>query len=1093
MDIKHDSEGFLLGAKIESITDQLGDIHKELKAIKNALGDSSPAPTAGDVQPLADTEATVTTPALGDGSSESQPQITVIVQPPAETGAPPQSPASAPPPGGAPVPTLTSTPSPAASPTADTAASPGAVPSASQGLPPVVVIPGPRLDRSRAGPHVPPASPAAVPSGRDERGRFRRTGGDGPGEDGGGGGSISGGDSDGRSARALGGIGERLVGAIREVGQGSGEADPSVKAFNEIAEPLSRGFGKIFGGGEDKKQDRWYRKFWREMTQKRRDDEVNNRATRRSLRDLLLANRGGESGGGIMGILAMLFGPLLAMFAKFFAGFSKIFKLLGALPGVKALSNLIPGRSRGGAGDPGRGGAGNPGGGRGGPGSRNPPDAGGPGGRGGRGPSPPPIPPGGGGAGRGLLKRLPLIGSLLSLGFMASDVMASESGEGTREEKDRSTGSAVGRGVGSIGGMAAGAAAGAALGSIVPGLGTAIGGIIGGVVGGFMGDKAGDIIGESVGGWVSDLRNSNIGSVITEKWVYTTEFMGSLWSQSTAGLSERWAAVSETVSGMWTTVSDTASATWAAMSAGSTAFWEGVSSALTGAWTAAVDKMQAGWSSAVDLASKGWEALSGLAGSAKDWLKEKTGVDLEKVYENVGARATEIVGGAKDAASSAWSKVTDVAASAKSAVASGASKVADATGVTAVAGAFRTARNAADNKVSSLRADNNWASAKDDLVGASEAAGVDPGVLAKIAKYESNFDAGATPTRRDGTKISSAHGYGQFLDGTWTDSINKHGAKYGVKGAGKLNTEQAAKYRNDPKIQAAMLAEFTKENIDQGRKYGGRDDDANVYAFHNLGGGDAKKMLSGMSAGMDVRQSLMQGVNSEKGRARVEQVIAGNKDLYGDGSRSAKDAYKVMGERMRAGDSYAEDARSHLLARNQAASAPAEMTASAAQSPVSPLDQPMAPTATSPAANAFAGVDTVRQGASAAVASAPSPATHGLSTDNSFAPPQSSGGMVATLFAGAKVAQAPTASAPASLASGRAPPAMTAVPSAPAVSIPTAPAVAAIAEAPEVEPTLMGSPGRRQSATPAAPANIPRDIEDRRIAHIVTGAYSGAV
>ena len=127
---------------------------------------------------------------------------------------------------------------------------------------------------------------------------------------------------------------------------------------------------------------------------------------------------------------------------------------------------------------------------------------------------------------------------------MASDVMASEGGEGTREEKDRSTGSAVGRGVGSIGGMAAGAAAGAALGSIVPGLGTAIGGIIGGVVGGFMGDKAGDIIGESVGGWVSDLRNSNIGSVITEKWVYTTEFMGSLWSQSTAGLSERWAAVS---------------------------------------------------------------------------------------------------------------------------------------------------------------------------------------------------------------------------------------------------------------------------------------------------------------------------------------------------------------------------------------------------------------------------------------------------------------------------------------------------------------------------------------------------------------------
>ena len=397
---------------------------------------------------------------------------------------------------------------------------------------------------------------------------------------------------------------------------------------------------------------------------------------------------------------------------------------------------------------------------------------------------------------------------------------------------------------------------------------------------------------------------------------------------------------------------------------------------------------------------------------------------MDKVYETVGTRASEIVGGAGDAVTSAWSKVTDVAASARDAVKSGAGRIADATGVTAVAGAFRTAGKAADNKVSMLRAGNNWAGARDNLVGASKAAGVDPGVLAKIAKYESNFDAGATPTRKDGTKISSAHGYGQFLDGTWTDSINKHGAKYGIESAGKLNTEQAAKYRNDPKIQAAMLAEFTKENIDQGRKYGGRDDDANVYAFHNLGGGDAKKMLSGMNAGMDVRQSLMQGVNTDKGRARVEQVIAGNKDLYGDGSRSAQDAYKVMGERMRAGESFAEDARSHLLAKNQAASAPAEMVASTAL---------------------------------------PSPTV-----------------------------ASPALSSPTVAASSMAPAAIAVVPSAPSISIAPAPAIAAVAEAPEIERISMGG-GRRQATAPAAPTQIPRDLEDRRIAHIVTGAYSGAV
>ena len=608
---------------------------------------------------------------------------------------------------------------------------------------------------------------------------------------------------------------------------------------------------------------------------------------------------------------------------------------------------------------------------------------------------------------------------------MASDVMSSEGGEGTREEKDKSTGSAVGRGVGSIGGMAAGAAAGAALGSIVPGLGTAIGGIIGGVVGGFMGDKAGDIIGEKVGGWVSDLRKSNVGAAITDKWNYTSDFMGSLWSQSTAGISERWTAVSDTVSTMWTTVSDTASATWTSVSAGATALWDGVSSSLTGAWTTAVDKMQAGWSTAVDLASKGWDALSDLAGSASDWLKEKTGVDLEKVYKSVGAKAGEIVGGAGDAVTSAWDKVTDVAASAKEAVKAGAGKVADATGITTVTNAFKTAGGVADSKRASRNADKNWSGARDDIVEASEAAGVDPGVLAKIAKYESNFDAGATPTRKDGTKISSAHGYGQFLDGTWTDSINKHGAKYGVEGAGKLSTEQAAKYRDDPKIQAAMLAEFTKENIDQGRKYGGRDDDANVYAFHNLGGGDAKKMLSGMNAGMDVRQSLMQGVNTDKGRARVEKVIAGNKDLYGDGSRSAQDAYKVMGERMRAGDSYAEDARSYLLAKNQAASMPTEMVASTAL---------------------------------------PSPTV-----------------------------ASPTLSSPTMMASSMAPAAIAVVPSAPSISVAPAPAVAAIAEAPDVEPVPLGGSGRRQSTAQAAPTSIPRDLEDRRIAHIVTGAYSGAV
>jgi hypothetical protein len=224
-----------------------------------------------------------------------------------------------------------------------------------------------------------------------------------------------------------------------------------------------------------------------------------------------------------------------------------------------------------------------------------------------------------------------------------------------------------------------------------------------------------------------------------------------------------------------------------------------------------------------------------------------------------------------------------------------------------------------------------WNAAKGYLVGASKKADVDPGIVAKIAAYESSFDPNNAPISRDPSKnkvtmfdgrkgISSAHGYGQFLDGTWTEMLNKHGAKYGVAGAGKLTKDDAAKFRNDKNLQASMLAEFTKENIEKGRKYGGKDDDANAYAFHNLGDGDARKLLTGMNSGLSVRESLMQGARTEKDKARVEAVISGNKSLYGDGNITAAAAYGKMGEVMRRGDVFAQDARA---ATNAASAIPA--------------------------------------------------------------------------------------------------------------------------------------------------------------------------
>ena len=306
------------------------------------------------------------------------------------------------------------------------------------------------------------------------------------------------------------------------------------------------------------------------------------------------------------------------------------------------------------------------------------------------------------------------------------------------------------------------------------------------------------------------------------------------------------------------------------------------------AWTKTTENMSKRWDSGVALFNDGMAKSSALLSEAYTGLSDALrnfGIDLPAAVQATMDAATAI----KEKALGLVSKFGDAVKN--SAVGRGASWVA--------------------SKVS-----DGWNDAKSYLVNASKTAGVDAGVVAKIGKIESGYNSDAAPIRSDGTRMSSAHGYGQFLDGTWTDLVNRHGSKYGIDGAGKLTTDQAAKFRSDKGIQAAMLAEFTKENIDKGRKFGGKDDDANVYAFHNLGDGDAKKLLTGMNAGMSVRDALMQGVTSDKERARVETVISNNKSFYGDGSGKAADAYAKMGDAMRSGDSFANEARA--LASNSA-------------------------------------------------------------------------------------------------------------------------------------------------------------------------------
>lgn len=208
--------------------------------------------------------------------------------------------------------------------------------------------------------------------------------------------------------------------------------------------------------------------------------------------------------------------------------------------------------------------------------------------------------------------------------------------------------------------------------------------------------------------------------------------------------------------------------------------------------------------------------------------------------------------------------------------------------------------------------DERWQENRQLLIDAADRAGIDRGVMAKIAGFESDFNQGARPisTSRpwmntvrqfDGVMAaSSAYGYGQFIDGTWLDTVRRYGEQYGIENASQMTKAQAnaPEIRSNAALQAGMLAELTRENLEKGRRLGGPDPDANVYAFHNLGDGDATRFL----------QALRTDPNQRADAVLSRAVIAGNPSLYGDGSRTIGESYDTMGGNLRRYERFARDA-----------------------------------------------------------------------------------------------------------------------------------------------------------------------------------------
>lgn len=406
--------------------------------------------------------------------------------------------------------------------------------------------------------------------------------------------------------------GGKISEAISGLASDNEQADPSVQAMGEVKgvlTPVGRGLGKLFSGGSNgvsRGQDRWYRRFFKQNSEKARVDDLADKREQKLLSNI--EKKEGPEIGSKSGLIATLFmafmGVLATLLIKGFQAlatplkflgtfFSPLLKVLQALAraiGLKKLADRI--------GSPGAGGA------------KKTPNAG----------------TARAGGAKGLLKKLPIIGALLSAGFLAKDLNDISGNDESKDTKTRQVSSSIGSTAGGLGGAWGGAAAGAAIGSVFPFVGTLVGGIVGAVLGGVGGNKLGGILGDKFGLWVNDLRESGFIDRIAYSWDVGVNAMSIMWRDFTSLASSAWSGVMTGIQGGWNAVINTTQL-----------MWQNVGSAFS----TAANFVQTSWQAATTLVGGAldtvWAGLGELASSVNDAIKAKTGIDIGKNVSDLKA------------------------------------------------------------------------------------------------------------------------------------------------------------------------------------------------------------------------------------------------------------------------------------------------------------------------------------------------------------------------------------------------------------------------------------------------------------------------
>ncbi|QFY43022.1 hypothetical protein F6R98_10675 [Candidatus Methylospira mobilis] len=374
-----------------------------------------------------------------------------------------------------------------------------------------------------------------------------------------------------------------------------GDVDPTLKALGEVAEPLGRGFKSITGIGEgkDKSKEGWFRKIFGALQGLRSEDSAFNKAAKKSLKaieDKPIAEGGGNGGGlfrliggllskipgiGLAGRLlggagTAVAGGALRAAGGMARGAAKVAgNVINKIPGVERLKRAI-GVSTSDAVDASAGTAAKS--------TKGAPSV-----------AKSASKFGVKSLGKGLLKRIPIIGALAGLGMAASDIYANENDpektpEQKREDNFKAGGSAVG---GMIGGAI---------------------GMIGGPLGAVVGSMIGDQVGGMIGGWLSTFSWSAIGDQITSTWTSSVE----------------------NLKGVWTTVTDGVS-TW---------FKENFGGAVERI-KEVFGSVKNAWDGITEQAGKTFDSFSNL-------LKDKFGIDVKKITADITEGVVNAVEGTKE-------------------------------------------------------------------------------------------------------------------------------------------------------------------------------------------------------------------------------------------------------------------------------------------------------------------------------------------------------------------------------------------------------------------------------------------------------------